>query len=109
MQDYSLQQVLLEQVWDFKRAQRKKARERKLEIAMEQYNNDIDEAMALGEQRVFDQLAEARKHSHSDNWGNNHASICSEPEIEEKIDYHDPDLWHWYGSGKRWLGDDDEV
>lgn len=54
-------------VWDFKRAQRKKARERKLEIAMEQYNNDIDEAMALGEQRVFDHLAEARKHSHSDN------------------------------------------
>lgn len=54
-------------VWDFKRAQRKKARERKLEIAMEQYNNDIDEAMAMGEQRVFDQLAEARKHSYSDN------------------------------------------
>jgi hypothetical protein len=57
-------------VLDFKRAQRKKARERKLEIAMEQYNNDIDEAMALGEQRVFDHLAEARKHSYSDNdWG----------------------------------------
>lgn len=54
-------------VWDFKRAQRKKARERKLEVAMEQYNNDIDEAIALGEQRVFDQLAEARKHSYSDN------------------------------------------
>ena len=54
-------------VWDFKRAQRKKARERKLEIAMEQYNNDIDEAMALGEQRVFDHLAEARKRSYSDN------------------------------------------
>ena len=62
-------------VWDFKRAQRKKARERKLEIAMEQYNEDINEAMAIGEQRVFDKLAEARKHSHSDNWGNNHASI----------------------------------
>jgi hypothetical protein len=30
--------------------------------------NDI--AMALGEQRVFDYLAEARKHSYSDNdWG----------------------------------------
>lgn len=54
-------------VWDFKCAQRKKARERKLEIAMEQYNEDINEAMAIGEQRVFDQLAEARKHSHSDN------------------------------------------
>lgn len=54
-------------VWDFKRTQRKKARERKLEIAMEQYNNDIDEAIALGEQRVFDHLAEARKHSVSDN------------------------------------------
>lgn len=30
-------------------------------------------------------------------------------EIEEEIDYHDPDLWHWYGSGWWWLGDDDEV
>ena len=54
-------------VWDFKQAQRKKARERKLEIAMEQYNEDINEAMAIGEQRVFAQLAEARKHSVSDN------------------------------------------
>lgn len=54
-------------VWDFKRAQRKKAREKKLEIAMKQYNEDIDEAIALGERRVFDHLAEARKHSCSDN------------------------------------------
>lgn len=54
-------------VWDFKRAQRKKAREKKLEIAMKQYNEDIDEAIALGERRVLDDLAEARKHSHSDN------------------------------------------
>ena len=28
---------------------------------------------------------------------------------ELEIDYHDPDLWHWYGSGMRWLGDEDEV
>ena len=28
---------------------------------------------------------------------------------EETIDYHDPDLWHWYGSGYRYLGDEDEV
>lgn len=54
-------------VWDFKRSQRKKARERKLDIAMEQYNADIDEAMAIGEQSVFDRLAEARKYSRSDN------------------------------------------
>lgn len=54
-------------VWDFKRAQRKKARERKLEIAMEQYEEDINEAMAIGEKRAFDHLAEARKHSYSDN------------------------------------------
>lgn len=27
----------------------------------------------------------------------------------EEIDYHDPDLWHWYGSGRRYLGDDDEI
>lgn len=27
----------------------------------------------------------------------------------EEIDYHDPDLWHWYGSGYRYIGDDDEV
>lgn len=32
-----------------------------------------------------------------------------EPEIEEEIDYHDPDLWLSFGSFKRWLGDDDEV
>lgn len=30
-------------------------------------------------------------------------------EIEEEIDYHDPDLWLRTGSFKRWLGDDDEV
>lgn len=28
---------------------------------------------------------------------------------EVEIDYHDPDLWHWYGSGYRYLGDDDEI
>lgn len=28
---------------------------------------------------------------------------------EIEIDYNDPDLWHWYGSGKRWLGDEEEV
>lgn len=28
---------------------------------------------------------------------------------EVEIDYNDLDLWHWYGSGRRWLGDDDEV
>ncbi len=43
---------------DFKQAQRKKP-VKKLEIAMEQYNEDINEAMAIGEQRVFAQLAEA--------------------------------------------------
>ena len=53
--------------WDFKKAQRKKARERKLEIAMKQYSEDIDEAIALGERRAFDLLAEARKNSRSDN------------------------------------------
>lgn len=54
-------------VWDFKRAQRKKARLAKQEELMEQYNEDINEAIALGEKRVFDHLAEARKHSYSDN------------------------------------------
>ena len=54
-------------VWDFKRAQRKKARLVKQEELMEQYHEDIDEAIALGEKRVFDHLAEARKHSYSDN------------------------------------------
>ena len=28
-------------------------------------------------------------------------------EIEEEP--RDPDLWHWYGSGYRYLGDDDEI
>lgn len=31
-------------------------------------------------------------------------------EMEEtEIDYRDPDLWHSYGSGYRYLGDDDEI
>jgi hypothetical protein len=30
-------------------------------------------------------------------------------EIEEEIDYRDPDLWLRSGSFKRYLGDDDEV
>jgi hypothetical protein len=28
---------------------------------------------------------------------------------ENEIDYYNPDLWHWYGSGRRYIGDDDEV
>lgn len=28
-----------------------------------------------------------------------------QPEIEEK--HRDPDLWHWYGSGYRYIGDDE--
>ena len=28
---------------------------------------------------------------------------------ETEIDYRDPDLWHWHGSGYRYLGDDDEI
>lgn len=27
----------------------------------------------------------------------------------ESRESRDPDLWHWYGSGFRSLGDDDEV
>ncbi len=30
-------------------------------------------------------------------------------ETKEEIDYRDPDLWHWYGSGYRYIGDDDEI
>ena len=30
-----------------------------------------------------------------------------QPEVEEE--HKDPDLWHWYGSGHRYIGDDDEI
>ena len=46
-------------VWDFKRAQRKKAKEQKIKLAYE--------ALDAGVERYFDSLAEARKHSRSDN------------------------------------------
>ena len=57
-------------VWDFKRAQRKKARLAKQEVIMQQYEEDLQEKFNEGYRASFIDLAEARKHSYSDNdWG----------------------------------------
>lgn len=54
-------------VWDFKRAQRKKARLAKQEAIMQQYEEDLQEKFNEGYQSFQADLAYARKHSHSDN------------------------------------------
>ena len=54
-------------VWDFKRAQRKKARLAKQDAIMQQYEEDLQEKFNEGYRASFIDLAEARKHSYSDN------------------------------------------
>lgn len=57
-------------VWGFKRAQRKKARQAKQDAIMQQYEEDLQEKFNEGYRASFIDLAEARKHSYSDNdWG----------------------------------------
>lgn len=57
-------------VWDFKRAQRKKAREQKIKFAYEALDAGVEEVKNEGVNEYLALLAEARKHSHSDNdWG----------------------------------------
>lgn len=54
-------------VWDFKRAQRKKARLAKQEAIMQQYEEDLQEKFDEGYKAFQNDLAYARKHSYSDN------------------------------------------
>nr|DAO15868.1 MAG TPA: Protein melan-A [Caudoviricetes sp.] len=54
-------------VWDFKRAQRKKARQAKQDAIMQQYEEDLQEKFNEGYQAFQADLAYARKHSCSDN------------------------------------------
>lgn len=54
-------------VWDFKRAQRKKARQAKQDAIMQQYEEDLQEKFNEGYQAFQSDLAYARKHSYSDN------------------------------------------
>ena len=54
-------------VWDFKRVQRKKVRQAKQDAIMQQYEEDLQEKFNEGYRASFIDLAEARKHSHSDN------------------------------------------
>lgn len=54
-------------VWDFKRAQRKKARLAKQKAIMQQYEEDLQEKFNEGYQAFQADLAYARKHSVSDN------------------------------------------
>lgn len=62
-------------VWDFKRAQRKKIVEQKIKAVNDALDEGIEEVKQEGVNEYLASLAEARKHSYSDNWGNNHASI----------------------------------
>ena len=54
-------------VWDFKKAQRKKAREAKQDAIMKQYEEDLQDKFNEGYQAFQTDLAYARKHSYSDN------------------------------------------
>lgn len=54
-------------VWDFKRAQRKKAREQKIKLEYEALDAGVEEVMQEGVNNYLSSLAEARKHSYSDN------------------------------------------
>jgi hypothetical protein len=54
-------------VWDFKRAQRKKARQAKQDAIMKQYEEDLQEKFNEGYQAFQADLAYARKCSRSDN------------------------------------------
>lgn len=54
-------------VWDFKRAQRKKARQAKQDAIMQQYEEDLQEKFNEGYQAFQADLAYARKQSYSDN------------------------------------------
>lgn len=54
-------------VWDFKRVQRKKAREQKIKLAYEALDAGVEEVMQEGVNNYLSSLAEARKHSYSDN------------------------------------------
>lgn len=57
-------------VWDFKRAQRKKIAQQKIKALNDALDEGVEEVMQEGVNRYFDALAEARKHSYSDNdWG----------------------------------------
>lgn len=54
-------------VWDFKKAQRKKAREAKQDAIMKQYEEDLQDKFNEGYQAFQADLTYARKHSYSDN------------------------------------------
>ena len=54
-------------VWDFKRAQRKKAKERKIQAVYEALEAGVEESKKEGVNEYLEFLAEARKHSYSDN------------------------------------------
>lgn len=57
-------------VWDFKRAQRKKAREQKIKSLTDALDEGVEEVKTEGVNEYLTFLAEARKHSYSDNdWG----------------------------------------
>lgn len=54
-------------VWDFKRAQQKKAREQKIKSLTDALDEGVEEVKSEGVNEYLASLAVARKHSHSDN------------------------------------------
>ena len=54
-------------VWNFKRAQRKKAKEHKIKLAYEALDAGVAVVKNEGVDEYLASLAEARKHSYSDN------------------------------------------
>lgn len=54
-------------VWDFKRAQRKKLIEQKIKAVNDALDAGVEEVKNEGVNEYLALLAEARKHSHSDN------------------------------------------
>lgn len=54
-------------VWDFKKAQRKKLVEQKIKAVTDALDEGVLEVKLEGVSEYLDSLAEARKHSHSDN------------------------------------------
>lgn len=54
-------------VWDFKRAQRKKIVEQKIKAVNDALDEGIEEVKQEGVNEYLASLAEARKHSYSDN------------------------------------------
>ena len=69
MQEYSSRQGLLERCGTSNKRNVKKAREQKIKLAYEALDAGVEEVKSEGVNEYLASLAEARKHSYSDNAG----------------------------------------